>query len=92
MEPIVLIFLSSGLFLGWSLGSNDAALEFFVLGALKVVQNGASETTAVVVKSDDAKCERCWHYTDEVGSDDEWPAVCARCAAHVREIVSAESA
>ena len=28
MEPLVLVFLSSGLFLGWSLGANDAANIF----------------------------------------------------------------
>ncbi|HIO60454.1 MAG TPA: inorganic phosphate transporter, partial [Deltaproteobacteria bacterium] len=28
LDPSVLIFLSSGLFLGWSLGANDAANVF----------------------------------------------------------------
>ena len=28
MDPSILIFLSSGLFLGWALGSNDAANVF----------------------------------------------------------------
>ena len=30
------------------------------------------------------KCERCWHRTEDVGSDPEWPEICGRCAASVR--------
>jgi isoleucyl-tRNA synthetase len=30
------------------------------------------------------KCERCWHRTEDVGSDPEWPEICARCAGSVR--------
>ncbi len=28
MDPLVLVFLTSGLFLGWALGANDAANVF----------------------------------------------------------------
>ncbi len=31
------------------------------------------------------KCERCWKYTTDVGSDAELPTVCAPCAGAVRE-------
>jgi isoleucyl-tRNA synthetase len=34
------------------------------------------------------KCARCWNYTEDVGQDDEWPEVCARCAGTVRQILS----
>jgi isoleucyl-tRNA synthetase len=33
------------------------------------------------------KCERCWNYTTDVGAAPEWPAICARCAGRVREIL-----
>ena len=33
------------------------------------------------------KCERCWHWTDDVGHDPAWPGICARCAASVRRIL-----
>ena len=26
------------------------------------------------------KCERCWIYTDDIGSDAAHPTLCARCA------------
>ena len=31
-----------------------------------------------------AKCGRCWHYSDTVGSVAGSPDVCARCAGHLR--------
>jgi len=33
------------------------------------------------------KCARCWNYTSDVGSDDEFPTVCVRCAGHVRRVL-----
>ena len=38
-----------------------------------------------VVHADGQKCERCWHWETDVGSDREHPTVCARCAVAVRE-------
>lgn len=34
-----------------------------------------------VTKAEGEKCERCWVYSDTVGSDSEHPTLCARCAA-----------
>ena len=34
-----------------------------------------------VSKAEGLKCERCWKYDTEVGSDASHPTVCARCAA-----------
>jgi isoleucyl-tRNA synthetase len=36
-----------------------------------------------VVPSTHAKCERCWHYRADVGSDAELPDICGRCAANL---------
>jgi isoleucyl-tRNA synthetase len=35
------------------------------------------------------KCERCWKYTKDVGSDPEFPTICAPCAGAVHEILHA---
>ena len=33
-----------------------------------------------------AKCERCWMYSEAVGSDAEHAALCPRCAAAVKQL------
>jgi isoleucyl-tRNA synthetase len=43
----------------------------------------ASETSVEVVVSSAVKCERCWHYTNNVGSDKQHPTICSRCAENV---------
>ncbi len=30
-----------------------------------------------------AKCERCWHHREDVGSDPEHPAICGRCISNL---------
>lgn len=40
----------------------------------------AGDALAVAVKpSEAAKCERCWHYRDDVGVNPEHPTLCGRC-------------
>jgi isoleucyl-tRNA synthetase len=33
--------------------------------------------------SDAAKCDRCWHYRDDVGADPAHPTICGRCASNL---------
>ena len=37
-----------------------------------------------ILKAGGQKCERCWIYTEDVGSDPEHPEICARCAAELK--------
>ncbi len=37
-----------------------------------------------VERASGAKCERCWNYSDVVGSDHEHPGLCGRCLSVVR--------
>ena len=37
----------------------------------------------VVEPSAAAKCERCWHWRDDVGVNPEHPAICGRCDANL---------
>jgi isoleucyl-tRNA synthetase len=51
------------------------------------LRNHASQAVAVKIgRAHGTKCERCWKYTEDVGSAPELPTVCASCAAAVREI------
>ena len=36
------------------------------------------------VRAAGGKCERCWCYSDTVGSDSEHPTLCARCASAIK--------
>jgi isoleucyl-tRNA synthetase len=37
----------------------------------------------LVEKSTGHKCVRCWHYIDDVGTNDEHPTVCGRCIENI---------
>ena len=39
-----------------------------------------------VRKAEGTRCERCWRYTDDVGSEGMYPSVCARCADALEKI------
>jgi isoleucyl-tRNA synthetase len=60
----------------------------------QVVLSRQAETggiRATIERAPGTKCERCWKYTEDVGSDAGIPMVCASCAAAVREtLASAE--
>jgi isoleucyl-tRNA synthetase len=54
-----------------------------------VVFGGEAETvTVAVLPAAGVKCQRCWNYTEDVGSDPEWPGACARCVRAVRLILA----
>ena len=44
------------------------------------------ELKIAVETADGEKCERCWHYTTDVGSDARYPGACARCVANLVEM------
>jgi isoleucyl-tRNA synthetase len=74
----------------------DAKHFLFITSRFAVGEAGADafrsneiEGLAVEVrKAAGSKCERCWHFTDDVGNDADWPEICGRCSASVREILS----
>ena len=43
----------------------------------------AGEQRIVVTPSPHAKCERCWHYRADVGSDANHPTLCGRCVSNL---------
>jgi len=42
-----------------------------------------SGVTIEVTPSPHAKCDRCWHYRADVGSDAEHPTICGRCVSNL---------
>jgi isoleucyl-tRNA synthetase len=43
----------------------------------------AEENRILVIASGHAKCERCWHYREDVGTDAAHPQLCGRCASNL---------
>jgi isoleucyl-tRNA synthetase len=71
-------------------GADDAALlrslgddlKFVTITSAATVMDG--EALAVVVTpATAAKCERCWHYRDDVGHDAQHPTLCGRCTSNL---------
>jgi isoleucyl-tRNA synthetase len=70
----------------------DQLRYIFIVSDVEVEQsasgNGASSVTVRVSKAPGKKCERCWNYSTHVGEDPEYPSVCERCSAVLKEIES----
>jgi isoleucyl-tRNA synthetase len=73
----------------------DDAEGFFIVSQLDV-ERGAGSPAAEdpeeriagvdveVMRSDGTKCPRCWRWTTDVGSYEDYPEICARCASVLR--------
>jgi isoleucyl-tRNA synthetase len=55
----------------------------FVFITSKVTLEASDALRVSVSASGNSKCERCWHYVDDVGSHAAHPTVCARCIANM---------
>ena len=46
----------------------------------------SDDLSVLVLRADGQKCERCWNYSTEVGSDQEFETVCQKCSVALREM------
>jgi isoleucyl-tRNA synthetase len=60
-------------------------LKYILITSLaKLVEVAGAEDEAVVVTASPwRKCERCWHYRQEVGEQADHPGLCSRCVANL---------
>jgi isoleucyl-tRNA synthetase len=66
----------------------------FIVSQVTLAQGSGNGTGGVhveVKKADGVKCDRCWNYSTHVGEDKNYPTVCERCSAVVRELESGSS-
>lgn len=47
------------------------------------IQFASGTAAPVITRADGVKCERCWHYETDVGSNNSHPTICARCVTAV---------
>jgi isoleucyl-tRNA synthetase len=50
-----------------------------------VAEESATEAEIKIEPAEGRKCERCWNYTLDVGSEERYPTICARCARNINE-------
>ena len=55
----------------------------FIFITSKVTLQAGEALAITVTPSGAQKCERCWHYRDDVGSDVEHPTICGRCSSNL---------
>jgi isoleucyl-tRNA synthetase len=53
------------------------------------LEEGEGDLAVSVDRAAGHKCERCWKYKADVGSDSDYPTICASCSDSVREILAA---
>ena len=55
----------------------------FVFITSKVTLNAGEALAIQSSSSDDSKCERCWHYSADVGADSAHAGLCGRCISNL---------
>ncbi|MFT6589382.1 MAG: isoleucyl-tRNA synthetase [Rhodoferax sp.] len=53
----------------------------FITSEFKLIEG--SELAIKAASSNGVKCERCWHYRDDVGIDTAHPTLCGRCTSNL---------
>ena len=62
--------------------------SLFIVSEVVLKKHSEAGVYPVIQRATGNKCERCWKYTHDVGSDVELPTICAACASAVRETLA----
>ena len=65
------------------LASLGAALRFVMITSQAELLPSTAGLEVKVTPSTARKCERCWHYRDDVGADPAHPTICGRCTSNL---------
>ena len=68
-----------------SLSILDEDLKFAMITSLAKLHERQGDLHIDVRASQHKKCDRCWHYREEVGSHNKHPAICNRCISNLFE-------
>ena len=70
-------------FIGGSLAEGLKSLAFTV--RLQPKDTTLKDLEIEVSASRSKKCERCWHYVEDIGRNSEHPTICKRCISNLFE-------
>jgi isoleucyl-tRNA synthetase len=59
----------------------------FIVSQVRLSNHGGGLSVAIE-RADGVKCQRCWKYTTDVGSNADFPTICAACASAVTEMLN----
>jgi isoleucyl-tRNA synthetase len=62
--------------------------ELLNVSQLELRSQAGKTLDVAVVKADGQKCERCWQWETDVGSNPEHPTIFARCVRAVEGVVA----
>jgi isoleucyl-tRNA synthetase len=65
------------------LASLAGDLRFVLIVSRATVHETTGELEVTVVPSSHRKCERCWHWREDVGADAAHPELCGRCVSNL---------
>ena len=90
LEAVVTLYCEGEL-KGFVESVKDSLEDVFIVSGVNLVEGACDENPCdveglgvSVAVAEGAKCERCWKYTADVGSDNEHPTLCRRCAEVVK--------
>jgi isoleucyl-tRNA synthetase len=91
LDAVVRVIVAKGSAEANALVKYEAALAEFLNVSTATVQvvGATANSAAVLIEAEVAtgtKCGRCWRVVADVGADDRWPTVCARCAGALEAI------
>ncbi|NMG70504.1 isoleucine--tRNA ligase [Parazoarcus communis] len=60
-------------------------LRFVTMTSIATLSQADTADAEQIIATPSAlhKCERCWHYTDDVGQNADHPTICGRCASNL---------
>jgi isoleucyl-tRNA synthetase len=59
----------------------------FIVSQVELEEQPGAGVSVRVERAQGNKCERCWKYTTDIGSDPQFPTICAACADAVKEML-----
>jgi isoleucyl-tRNA synthetase len=74
-----LMFTGTEAALGQAQTQAEALRELLNVSQLEIKPGGGETIDVSVTKAAGQKCERCWHWETDVGSNPEHPTICGRC-------------
>ena len=61
----------------------EALREILNVSQLALEIQASGDTTVAVARAEGQKCERCWHWRDDVGVQAQHPTLCGRCVSNL---------